>query len=167
MIYTLYASTTHRTWLLYQISIESAHSPRYHNKYTKCMKKVATITQIWHRAKCYLIHKHEQRIVSDSCIKYEQTTFSSGIVQQTLNIYENKIVKFGQIVFYMTEQSLVLYLIIVPNMKTIHPAIMKECARIGWETDGRTLSYISRFRLCWLKFYLLLITELQHNLWSD
>ena len=54
--YILYSSIPYYCWLLYQIWTKSTLSfQRYHNKYITFVTNIATITQIWHRAKCYWV----------------------------------------------------------------------------------------------------------------
>ena len=60
------------------------------------------------------------------------TTFFSKISQQTLKVYEIMAKS------YFTCLSRPWYLIMVPNMKKIHPATMKECVRMAKWTDGWT-----------------------------
>ena len=74
---------------------------------------------------------HEQHIVPDNCTRNEKKIyiFFSEISQQTLKMYE-KIATISQISYrakiYFTYFISPWYLIMVPSMKEIHPAIMEE-----------------------------------------
>ena len=87
-----------------------------------------------------LIYQHEQCIISDDATRYETIiTFFSEISQQTLNIYE-KLAIVSQMwqrgKFYFTHISSPWYMIKVPNVKEILPAIMEECMRMDSQTVG-------------------------------
>ena len=65
------------------------------------------------------------------------TTFFSAISQQTLKIYEEIAIItqiWHTVKFYFMWISSLLYLIMIPNMKTIHPAIWHG----GMHEDGLT-----------------------------
>ena len=76
------------------------------------------------------------------------TTFFFEISQQTHKIYEKIAITqiWHRAKFYLTCISGPWYLIMVPNMNKIHPAIMEECVRTDWQMDW-TLSYIPWFHL--------------------
>ena len=66
------------------------------------------------------------------------TTYFSDILQQTLKLYEKMatITQMWQTAkFHFTWISNPWYLIMVPNMKKVHPAIMEECARTDIQMD--------------------------------
>ena len=76
----LHASATHGTWLLYQIWIKSTRQQQH-----KLYEKVAIITDIWHRAKCYFTS-----MIHDDCFKYEQNhdILLWEITKNTKNVYK-------------------------------------------------------------------------------
>ena len=107
-------------------------------------EKVALITQIWHRAKCYITSMSiTWYLISVQNMK-TITTFFSEISWGTLNIYEKMVLItqiWHRVKFYFTCISGPWYLIMVPNMKKIHPVITKECTRSDRQrrlTDGWT-----------------------------
>ena len=99
---------------------------------------IAIITQTWHRTKYYF-----------TSMSNRITTFFSEISQQKLKIYEKIAIitqSWHRAKFNFTCISGPWYLIMVPNMLKIKPAIMEECARTARQTDW-TMVYIPRFHL--------------------
>ena len=93
-------------------------------------EKVAIlITQIWYKAKCYF-YKCEP----DHCSKYgKKYIYSSLRYHNKLIIYEKIAINtqiWHKAKFYFMCIRRQWYLIMVPNMKKIHPAVMEECARM-------------------------------------
>ena len=90
-----------------------------------------------------LFYKHEQHIIPDNSTRYEQKLPHSFLRYHNKHskVYE-KIPIISQIwhrvKMYFTCISSPWYLIMVPNMKEIHPAIMEECTRMVRQTDGLT-----------------------------
>ena len=107
-----------------------------------------------------IFYVHKASMMVDHCTQYEQNPwihirYITTNIQNvwTLTIYEKIATitqNWGRDKFYFTCISSRWYLIMVPNMKKIHLAIMEECTRTDiwqhWQTD-RTLSYIPWFCL--------------------
>ena len=88
-----------------------------------------------------LFYKHEQHIIPDNCTtRYDKNHHILLWDITTPKMYE-KNATISQIwhtaKIYFTCNSSPWYLIIVPNIKEIHPAIMEECLRMDRQ-DGRT-----------------------------
>ena len=98
-------------------------------------EKVAIITQIWHSAKYNFTSISNTWYLITVPNMNKITTFFSKISQQMLKIYEKrpKLLTFGRAKLYF--KCISRYLIMVPNIKTIHPAIMEECAMLDRWTD--------------------------------
>ena len=138
-----------RRWVLtiheVEINIINPFFSEISQQYTKCMNKWSyyQITHIWHRVKCYFTNMRNAWYLITVPNMNNITTFFSDISQQTLNIkFYEKIAIITQIwhraKFYFTSIHGSWYMIMVPNMKKIHLAIMEECMRTDWEMDGQT-----------------------------
>ena len=105
----------------------------------KMYEKVAIILQIWHRQ--MIFYKHKQCMVLDTCTKYEENHHILFLDITTQNVWKN-CRNYSNLadIFYFRCISGLWYVIMAPNMKKIHPAIMEEYESTDWPH-----SYIPQF----------------------
>ena len=127
--------------------------PRISQQIHKMFEKVAILTLIWHRVKCYFTSM-SNALAPDNCTKYEQNhhILLQDITTNTQNVWKNSHnysnLTQSQIVFYVHQRPM------VPDHGTqyqknssSHHEGMREDVSTDGRTESWTLSYMPLFHL--------------------
>ena len=116
-------------------------------------EKVAIITQIWDRTKCYFTSmSNPLYLITVPNMNKNRHILLWASTTNTQTLWKNTQI-WHRVKFYFMWMSNTWYLIIVPDMKKIHPAIMKECTRTGG-LRGRLMDRLAKGLTYWPLSYI-------------